>query len=130
VDHQWIEDRFWIWVHYTAQKLGRGELLEAFDGLSFLRSTVLSPLAQVKNRKLPRGVRKVETELQASDLENLKITIATYKPLSILTALENAAAVYRTLRKKTFPESVILRERTEKRSMAYLKEIRRRLAGM
>lgn len=22
---QWIEDRFWVWVHYCATKLGRGE---------------------------------------------------------------------------------------------------------
>ncbi|MER7057532.1 MULTISPECIES: hypothetical protein [unclassified Streptomyces] len=27
-DLQWIEDRFWIWVHYGATKLGRGELFE------------------------------------------------------------------------------------------------------
>lgn|GEM_PF-5648763 len=30
-DPQWIEDRFWVWVHYAAAKLGRGELLEVID---------------------------------------------------------------------------------------------------
>ncbi len=42
-DFQWIEDRFWTWVHYACLKIGRGELMEAFDFLSFLRMTVLSP---------------------------------------------------------------------------------------
>jgi hypothetical protein len=26
---QWIEDRFWVWVHYIAVKINRGELFEA-----------------------------------------------------------------------------------------------------
>lgn len=28
LDFQWIEDRFWIWVHYAALKIGRGEYLK------------------------------------------------------------------------------------------------------
>jgi hypothetical protein len=127
VDLQWIEDRFWTWIHYMAQKLGRGEMLEAFDGLSFLRMTVLSPLAQLKNRKMPRGVRKVESDLHPADMESLKITIARYETASIIRALENAVAMYRSLRRKIFPETIVLRERTEKRSMEYLKEIKKRL---
>lgn len=34
-DFQWIEDRFWTWVHYTLLKIGRGEYLEAYDFLVF-----------------------------------------------------------------------------------------------
>ncbi|HZG26771.1 MAG TPA: hypothetical protein VEZ17_19420, partial [Chitinophagaceae bacterium] len=30
-DFQWIEDRFWTWVHYAALKIGRGEYFEAID---------------------------------------------------------------------------------------------------
>jgi len=37
-DLQWIEDRFWVWVHYGAAKVGRGELFEALDMLALLRS--------------------------------------------------------------------------------------------
>ncbi len=44
-DLQWLEDRFWAWVHYVATKIGRGELLETLDGLAFLRRQVLGPLA-------------------------------------------------------------------------------------
>ena len=97
-DYQWIEDRFWTWIHYAALKIGRGELMEAFDFLSFLRTTVLSPLLQVKNNRHARGLRKVETELNASDLENLKITIAQYNRESILKALDNTISIYRNLR--------------------------------
>lgn len=32
-DYQWIEDRFWTWVHYSLLKIGRGEYFEAFGFL-------------------------------------------------------------------------------------------------
>lgn len=127
-DFQWIEDRFWTWVHYFALKLGRGELLEAYDGLSFLRMVVLSPLAQIKNKKLPRGVRKVEVDLNPADLENLKITIAKYDFDSVFRALENAISMYRSLRRKIFPDNIIMQERAEKKSVSYLKEIKKRFS--
>lgn len=123
-DFQWIEDRFWTWVHYACLKIGRGELLEAFDFLSFLRLTVLSPLMQLKNNKQPRGLRRVETELNLSDLENLKITIAQYNRASIIKALENTVSVYRSLRRKLFNDAVQLQAKAEKESMGYLKKIK------
>src|ERR1044072_7553111 len=57
----WIEDRFWIWVHYAATKIARGELFEAIEFLSFLRVTVLGPLALARAGARPSGVRKIET---------------------------------------------------------------------
>ena len=45
---QWLEDRFWVWVHYIALKIGRGELFEAIDAISFIRSTVIGPLLHTK----------------------------------------------------------------------------------
>jgi hypothetical protein len=63
-DYQWIEDRFWTWVHYALLKIGRGEYLEALDFLGFLRMVVLGSLLHIKNGNLPRGVRKVEMELE------------------------------------------------------------------
>lgn len=121
-DPQWIEDRFWIWVHYIAGKIGRGEYFEALSNLDFIRMYVLAPLMQLKNRKKARGLRKVETRLTASDLENLKITVAKYERASLFKALDNAVSVYRGLRRKVFMPDVILREETEKKSMAYLKK--------
>ena len=32
---QWMEDRFWTWVHYDLVKIGRGEYFEAHDGFAF-----------------------------------------------------------------------------------------------
>lgn len=123
-DFQWIEDRFWTWVHYACLKIGRGELMEAFDFLSFLRMTVLSPLLQVKNKKQPRGLRRVETGLSLSDLENLKITIAQYNKDSVIKALDNAISIYKSLRRKLYPESIKLQIRTEELSLQYLKKIK------
>ena len=124
-DYQWIEDRFWTWIHYAALKIGRGELMEAFDFLSFLRTTVLSPLLQVKNNRHARGLRKVETELSASDLENLKITIAQYNRESILIALDNTISIYKNLRRKLYDDKIVLQIRAEKLSLEYLKEVAR-----
>lgn len=124
LDFQWIEDRFWTWVHYACLKIGRGELLEAFDFLSFLRMTAISPLLQVKNKKLPRGLRRVETELSPADLENLKITIPQYNKESIVRALDNMISIYKTLRRKLFAEDIILQTRAEKRSLDYFKLIK------
>ena len=125
-DFQWIEDRFWTWVHYTATKIGRGEFFEALTAIDFLRAQVLSKLMQLKNQKKARGTRKVETELSKPDLENLKITIAQYNRKSIITALDNIISIYRTLRKKLYSESITLQTLAEKKSMQYFKEIKQK----
>jgi hypothetical protein len=126
LDYQWIEDRFWTWVHYACLKIGRGELLEAFDFLSFLRMTVLSPLMQVKNKKLPRGLRRVEAELNLSDMENLKITIAQYNKISIIKALDNSVSIYKSLRRKLYPGTIQLQTVAEKKSNEYFKKIKQK----
>jgi predicted nucleotidyltransferase len=105
-DYQWIEDRFWTWVHYALLKIGRGEYFEALDFFGFLRYLVLGPLLHIKNNNLPRGVRKVETSLPGKDLEQLKSTLAEYNKESLLKALENAVALYRALRLELFDNNV------------------------
>jgi len=122
-DYQWIEDRFWIWVHYALLKIGRGEYLEAYDFMSFLRMVVLGPLLHIKNDTLPRGVRKVETELTNDDLANLRRTLPTYDRQSLLDSLRNAVSLYRKLRTEVFRPSVGLQKETEKRVMNYFDEI-------
>ncbi|MEO7924323.1 MAG: nucleotidyltransferase domain-containing protein [Chitinophagaceae bacterium] len=126
-DLQWIEDRFWTWVHYVAVKAARGELFETLDGLGFLRSVVLTPLLQIKSKTQPRGMRKVETKLSAADLENLKITVAQYNRASVIKALENTVGIYRNLRKKLFPDTITLQALAEKRSCEYLKQVKQKL---
>ena len=125
-DYQWIEDRFWIWIHYVSAKIGRGEFFDCLSSLDFLRTNVLAPLMQVKNKTLPRAVRKVETQLAKPDLENLKITVAAYDRASIIIALDNVISIYRSLRRKLFPENILLRSRTEKEAVAYFKTIKQK----
>lgn len=128
-DYQWIEDRFWTWIHYAALKLGRGENFEALDFLSFLRTTVTSPLLQIRNAKLPRGLRKAEFNFKEEDLKKLQATVAAYNPESIFSSLESTIELYRELRKSLYPTTIALRTETEKKTTDYLVEIKRMKLG-
>ena len=124
--YQWIEDRFWTWVHYGLLKIGRGEYVEAFDFLGFLRMTVFGPLLHIKNGNLPRGVRKVETELSDKDFDNLKSTIPSFNKKSLLDSLRNSVHLYRQLRVTLFNDTVQLQSETEKGVMRYFDKIENR----
>ena len=120
---QWMEDRFWIWVHYGACKIGRGELFEAIDFVAFLRTTVLGPLALTAHGHLPRGVRKLETNVPEL-LEQFVATVATHDAGSCAAALEQAANFYRQLRDERADESLERRLDAERNALAFLAEIR------
>ncbi len=122
-DYQWIEDRFWTWIHYALLKIGRGEYLEAFDFLSFLRMVVFGPLLHIQNNNLPRGVRKVETDLSFEDFAQLKETIPTYDRESLLESLKNGVKLYINLRKSLFNNQILLQTRTEETVMDFFKSI-------
>ena len=119
-DYQWIEDRFWTWIHYSLLKIGRGEYFEALDFMGFLRMVVLGPLLHVKNKNLPRGVRKVETALSVSDFESLKGTLSINKRESLLASVSNAVELYKSLREELF-EDIISYNKAEKAVERYLK---------
>jgi RimJ/RimL family protein N-acetyltransferase len=96
-DPQWIDDRFWIWVHYVAGKIARGELFEALDGLAFLRGRVLGPLALERAGARPSGVRRIERD--APDAARLlQATVAVYDPADSVRALRACIELYRALR--------------------------------
>jgi predicted nucleotidyltransferase len=59
-DAQWIEDRFWTWVHYIAAKIGRGELFECVSGLGYLRDVVFGPMLAARAGRRPQGARRLE----------------------------------------------------------------------
>ncbi len=122
-DYQWIEDRFWVWIHYAALKIGRGELFEAFDFLGFLRMTVLGPLLHIKNGNQPRGVRKVETKLAPEDVEKLIETVGQLNRPALIRALWNATELYEALRISLFDEKIEQKKDAEKAVKAYLQEI-------
>ena len=124
-DYQWIEDRFWTWIHYALLKIGRGEYMEAFDFFSFLRMTVLGPLLHIKNGKKPKGVRRVETQLTKEDLETLKLTIPSYEKASLLDSLQQAVDLYQSLRQTLFKNDITLHLHTEESVMRYFNEIKK-----
>lgn len=122
----WIEERFWIWVHYVASKVGRGELFEALDGLAFLRVRALGPLALQARGARPSGVRRIETA--APDLAaSLRATVAVYDARSCLAALRAAVEVYRELRAELADDSVRSAELAEAAAIEYLREVERRI---
>lgn len=126
-DFQWIEDRFWTWVHYASLKIGRGEYFEALDFLSYVRTFVIAPMMQVKNGQLPRGLRKVEFHFPANDLEQLRGTIGTDQPQMLISALESIIDLYQKLRTPVFTDKVILRSEVEQKVLIYLEEIKKRV---
>ena len=120
---QWIEDRFWTWIHYGACKVGRGELFEAIDFVAFLRTTVLGPLALTARGHLPRGVRKLESNVPEL-IEQFVGTLATHDASSCTGALEQAVRLYRQLRDELADASVERRLAAERHAVAFLDDIR------
>ncbi len=93
----WLERRFWVWVHYTASKIERGELFEALHSLDYLRSVVLGPLGLLAVGARPSGVRRVETA--APELaRRLEATVSKYDAADCLRGLKACVEVYRWLR--------------------------------
>jgi predicted nucleotidyltransferase len=119
-EFQWVEDRFWVWIHYAATKVGRGELLEAADFLSFLRSTVFGPLGKRQLGLRPVGVRRLETDAPqlAADLRR---TIAAPERGSILAAIQVCVQLYRRLRSAERP--IEKRTKAEAAALEYLARI-------
>ncbi len=123
-DLQWIEDRIWVWVHYAAAKIARGELFEAVEFLSFLRVTVLGPLALVQAGARPAGVRRLETFAPAIASE-LRETIADADARSCAAALRRCIEIYRKLRGAA--GTVRITDAAERASVEYLLDVERRL---
>jgi hypothetical protein len=121
-DLQWIEDRFWVWVHYAAGKLGRGELFETLEFLSFLRQSVLGPLALVSAGHLGRGVRKIE-QLAPQHLPALLATLATHEARSCAAATQAAVGMYRTLREALAGPALQRRAGAELHAVAHLAQV-------
>ena len=63
-------------MHYVLSKLGRGEIIEAYDYLCEVRSYSIGPLVLMKNALPARRMRFAE-KLPENDLEWIKKTIPT-----------------------------------------------------
>jgi predicted nucleotidyltransferase len=118
-DPQWIEDRFWVWVHYAATKIGRGELFECLDALALLRAAVLGPLLAQRGGRRPQGVRRIE-RYAPDEVPALAATIGDHTKAGCIAALENAIALYRRLRDAPGAPEIQRRTEAESASVAYL----------
>ena len=121
-DLQWIEDRFWIWVHYAATKLGRRELVEVIDFISYLRSQVLGPLLLMQKGHQPRGVRRIESAAP-EELPLLLKTVAKHDVRSCADALYATVELYRRLRDHHGTPALQRGTLAEQAATAYLAEI-------
>lgn len=121
-DLQWIEDRFWTWIHYGATKLGRKELFEAIGLIEHLRKVIIGPLTLIKNNKLPRGVRKLEFDAP-KDLPDLVKTVPSYDFDSCVAATKMTIALYQSLRKVLADEKLVIHSEAERLSIEYLNDI-------
>lgn len=123
-DRQWVEDRFWVWIHYVAAKVGRGEILEAVEFLSFLRSNVFGPLGKSQLGLRPAGVRRLEA-IAPQLADELKATVAAPDAGSILAAIRVCVDLYRRMRST---DAVPIRASTsaEMAAIEYVAEIEQR----
>ncbi|WP_299083705.1 nucleotidyltransferase domain-containing protein [uncultured Paraglaciecola sp.] len=117
-DIQWIENRFWIWIHYGATKIARGEYFEAIEFLSFLRTTALSPLALKQQGLTPSGVRTIEKRLPAFT-SRLKETVATPDREALIPAFQMCISLYIELRDK---EQVTVNAQAQKLALEYFNQ--------
>jgi len=128
LDRQWLEDRFWVWIHYGAAKLARGELFEALDMLAFLRARVLGPLALEAAGARPTGVRRMESEAPDAAVR-LREVVAAYDPADCARALRSAISLYRACRAQRSEPALVERTGAESAAVEYLAAIEVRLAG-
>lgn len=110
---QWIEDRFWVWMHYTETKVARGELFEAIDALTFVRARVLGPLVLAEAGAQPNGVRRVEQRAPERGAL-LQSTVPSYDRDSCRNALAATMALYADLRERLAPATLVRRGEAER----------------
>jgi hypothetical protein len=118
-----MEDRFWTWVHFSAAKIGRGELFAFLDEIAFLRRIIIGPLIRMDRGLSPRGVRHIE-EVAPELLPQLQATIGDNTGLGCLSALRTTVDLYLQLR-RNHPEVVPCSE-AESAALDYVAEIEKR----
>jgi hypothetical protein len=122
VDWQWMEDRFWTWIHYTAARTARGELFEAIRFLSFLLWTVLAPIATEASGEKPHGLRRFE-QIAGTYADKMRSTVASYDKDMVVDALFEIADIYKSFRKDHAPQSLTTNPKAEAVVMRDLEKV-------
>jgi predicted nucleotidyltransferase len=120
VSVQWVEDRFWTWVHYGATKIGRGELFECIDHLTYLRNAVLGPLISQQRGRHPNSVRRLE-QIAPDLVDHLAATIGDHTAAGCLEAMRATIDLYRQLRDE-YPD-LRKHDKAEAAAVAFLDEV-------
>lgn len=121
-DAQWLEDRFWSWVHNIATKIGRGELFECISGFAYLRDVVLGPMVAVRAGRRPQGSRRLE-QYAGDALPLLDRTVAARDRRSCFDALHASIELYRRLRDEAHAPELVRRTQAETTVLAYVSQI-------
>ncbi|MBO0844462.1 MAG: nucleotidyltransferase domain-containing protein [Nocardioides sp.] len=121
-DPQWIEDRFWAWIHYATTKIGRGELFECLDTLSALRGMVFGPLLAVRRGQRPQGMRRIES-WAPDEVSPLVATLGDHTVPGCVAAVRASIDLYRRLRADNTAGQVCLHPEAEAAAVAYLEEV-------
>ncbi len=121
---QWMEDRFWTWIHNGTTKLGRGEYFACLEEIAFLRRTVFGPLIALRGGYRPNGVRRLE-QIAPSFVPALAATIGDHSAAGCLQALRAAVDLYERLRGE--PPEVERHTGAETVTVAYLAKIGARI---
>jgi hypothetical protein len=120
-DLQWMEDRFWIWMHHAAMKLGQGGLFEASELLGSIRARILGPLLLQQSGK-SSGSKRVE-HYSGDFLPMLRSTLTGDSPHSCASALKATAKLYLELRETLASESLRRHRRAEMAAMRFLHNV-------
>lgn len=122
---QWVEDRFWLWMHYAALRLGRGELLELADHLSYIRNQALGSLLLIQHGKAPRRVRRAEKDLPPEAFAKLQRTVGAYDRQALIDAIYATIELYRDLRTNAglHGQDLLIHQQAETRVLELLAEL-------
>lgn len=117
-DIQWAEDRFWIWIHYSASKLRRGELLTAKLSADYILQRVIGPLLLFRAGAQPNQLRRLE-QINPPELPDVfKVTSGVDRP-GIKASIESLVEMYTSLR-ASMGKDVAINTRAEFEARNYL----------
>lgn len=126
---QWMEDRFWLWLHSAATALKEGAVFEAHHLMSCMRSRILAPLVLKKEgMNLTGGLHELEKS-DGENLSSLRATVPLYDARSCEISLREAAKLYVDLRETLAPADLVRHRRAEMAVMRHLHTVTERLSA-
>ncbi|MDR3687987.1 MAG: hypothetical protein P4L46_01320 [Fimbriimonas sp.] len=96
-DLQWAEDRMWIWIHYAALKLRRGEFLTAKQTADFILQRIIGPLIAEREGFQPNQLRRLE-QIAPPELAAINAIAAANGHEQIKAAIALVGEIYVALR--------------------------------